>query len=84
MFALMDRTLITTVKGYFGVAGSFAEQRDSIAMLFGCSCPVILRKNADAETYSFFIEAYVHGVMEGEAIVWLENREYILEDISIT
>lgn len=59
-------------KKLFGLAPTEAEPQDYICILFGCSVPVILRKlQAEAEGgpfYTFVGEAYVHGMMDGEAV----------------
>jgi hypothetical protein len=56
----------------FGLAPTNAQAGDYICILFGCSVPVILRKCAsDAEggvLYTFVGEAYVHSMMDGEAV----------------
>lgn len=54
----------------FGLSPSNAQEGDYICILFGCSVPVILREHEAAEGpfFTFVGEAYVHGVMDGEAV----------------
>ena len=56
----------------FGLAPTNAQAGDYICILFGCSVPVILRKCPPGTEgkifYTFVGEAYVHGMMDGEAV----------------
>ncbi|KAE9377656.1 hypothetical protein N431DRAFT_434813 [Stipitochalara longipes BDJ] len=66
------RRLATTRKGYFGWVPDKrdADGRDQvkngdlIAIVFGCSTPLVLRSQGDA--YRIIGEAYLEGFMEGE------------------
>lgn len=40
---------------------------DVVAVLFGCSFPVLLRPSGDG--FRLIKACYVHGIMDGEAIV---------------
>ncbi|KAF2489419.1 HET-domain-containing protein [Lophium mytilinum] len=51
-----------------GLGPSCAAQGDIIAVLLGCSAPIVLRPSID-ETYQVVGEAYVHGVMNGELLL---------------
>jgi hypothetical protein len=57
-------------KVLFGLAPTRAEAEDIICILFGCSVPVILREIRDQSGSHFVLigEAYVHGMMDGEAL----------------
>lgn len=77
------RLPITTTKGYFGLARLGVERGDSVCVLLGCSVPVILRKNADGQSYRFIGESYIHGVMDGEVMDWLKEGKYSLESMCI-
>jgi len=62
----------------FGIAPPETEKNDLICILFGCSVPCILRPNSDScgnKWYEFIGEAYIHGIMEGEAIAVLSPEE---------
>jgi hypothetical protein len=56
-------------KTLFGLAPKEAEDGDLVCILFGCTVPVILRPIEDLGLYKLIGEAYVHGVMDGEAMV---------------
>ena len=73
------RRLMTTERGYIGWApddmyGTDIEQTrhgDLIAILFGCSTPIVVRPKGSH--FQVLGEAYVHGMMEGEAMDFLED-----------
>ena len=55
---------------WLGLAPMAAQENDIICILYGCSVPVVLRKQ-EVEGESFWElvgECYVHGMMDGEAI----------------
>ena len=58
-----------------GLVPQGARQGDKIAILFGCSVPVVLRPDATVgNDYVRFVgEAYVHGKMDGETICGLDE-----------
>lgn len=62
-----DMRFLTTCKGYIGWAHPRAEKGDKIYLLQGCSVPAILRKKPDGG-YVIVGDAYVQGIMNGEAI----------------
>ena len=65
----MYRRLMVTVEGHVGMAPSRAMKGDVVAVLFGCSVPVLLRpRDQERTTYAFIGECYVHGYVNGEAI----------------
>ena len=52
----------------FGLGSAATKKGDLICILFGCSVPVVLRKDRNGSHYQFIGECYVHGTMNGEAI----------------
>jgi hypothetical protein len=60
------RRLMVTNEGLIGVAACRARQGDVIAILFGSSIPIILRRIGSREAWKVIGEAYVHGYMNGE------------------
>ncbi|KAF2029049.1 hypothetical protein EK21DRAFT_90109 [Setomelanomma holmii] len=60
------RRLLVTDGGYVGVAPCRAREGDLVAILYGCSIPLILRRTGDREAWQVIGEAYVHGFMNGE------------------
>ncbi|KAL8735817.1 MAG: hypothetical protein Q9166_000681 [cf. Caloplaca sp. 2 TL-2023] len=73
--------LMVTDQGYIGWAHHRARKDDSLYILKGCSVPVILRPRAGGGFYVVG-DAYVHGLMQGEAIkdttseVWRDIQIY--------
>jgi len=69
--------LVAKEKARFGLAPKTAEEGDSICILHGCSVPVILRQHvAESDNYFELIgEAYVHGLMDGEAMDAREGKD---------
>jgi hypothetical protein len=69
-----NRRFFTTTMGYMGLGVNSALPGDLVCVLFGCSTPVLLRRVQ--EHYMFLGEAYLHGVMNGQAIDGLERGEF--------
>jgi hypothetical protein len=57
---------MTTKKGYVGWSHIRGKRRDKICILEGCSVPVILRARENGG-YTLVGDAYVSGIMDGEA-----------------
>jgi len=80
----MRRRFITTQDGFMGWApdnmyGRAKDQvrvRDLIAIVLGCSTPLVIRPKGDV--FQMLGEAYVHGVMDGEAMRGLAADQYKL------
>jgi hypothetical protein len=69
-----NRSLFITLKGYMGLGPSPLQLGDIVCILFGGIVPFILRpKNG---YYQLVGDAYVHGIMEGEAIQKWEAGEF--------
>jgi hypothetical protein len=60
------RRLMVTSEGCVGMAPCRAREGDMVAVLFGCSIPLVLRKAPTQEAWQVIGEAYVHGYMNGE------------------
>ena len=77
----LGRRLVTTGKGYFGIAPLAVKQDDVIAVLLGCSVPVLLRKvngQSGEARWRIVGECYVHGIMNGEAMEWESDIQDIV------
>lgn len=61
------RSLIRSKSGYIGLASSSTLPGDKICVLHGFHAPVILRPRADG-SYTFIGDAYIHALMDGEAV----------------
>ncbi|KAJ8106495.1 hypothetical protein OPT61_g9496 [Boeremia exigua] len=60
------RRLMVTEEGYIGVAPCRARPGDVVAILYGCSIPLVLRKVESLAVWQVVGEGYVHGMMNGE------------------
>ncbi|KAK6438481.1 hypothetical protein LTR95_005317 [Oleoguttula sp. CCFEE 5521] len=77
----MARRLMVTDKGFVGMAPRAARKGDVLAVLLGCSVPVVLRRNAESEhgdRYELIGECYLHGFMNGEAV---RDDVYTVQDV---
>ncbi|KAH9900403.1 heterokaryon incompatibility protein-domain-containing protein [Xylariomycetidae sp. FL2044] len=64
--ACFDRFVFVTEKGYIGLGPATVKPGDRVAVLMGCKVPVLLRP--DRHWYRMIGEAYVDGIMYGEAL----------------
>jgi hypothetical protein len=68
------RSFIVTEKGLMGLAPVTTQLGDVVVVTAGANVPFILRprveENGGPEKFVFVGEAYVHGVMGGEAVLW--------------
>jgi hypothetical protein len=67
---VMHRQYVFTEGSRFAIGPESAEPGDEIWILAGSNVPIVLRKasSGNASRYSFVGQAYVHGIMFGEAI----------------
>lgn len=85
------RYLVSTEKGYIGWAPVQCRKGDVIAVLAGGKVPYVLRpeptaipleeKGDERECYSILGDAYIHGIMDGEAVRECEKRGGDWEEI---
>ena len=75
------RRFFITSKGYIGIGPAALRQHDLVCVLFGGVTPFIVKK--DEDFYRFIGEAYVHGLMNGEAIEELEKGELFARSFSL-
>jgi hypothetical protein len=91
VYSCFDRTckgrrLMTTKHGYLGWApdnmcGSEEDQvrlGDKIAIIFGCSTPIVIRPQGNF--FQVLGEAYVQGLMDGEALEFLKSGQCKVQD----
>ena len=82
MEACYRRRLFWTRKGYIGVGPAAARVGDKIVSFFGGQVLYVLRDKRE-EVYEFMGECYVHGLMDGEVIEWLEKGTMCAETFRI-
>ncbi|CAO2650068.1 Nn.00g013600.m01.CDS01 [Neocucurbitaria sp. VM-36] len=77
------RRLATTNRGFIALVPSSAQTGDLLYLLYGGQVVYCLRK--DGDKHIFLGECYVHGIMDGEALEFLniDEDKVILEEIII-
>ncbi len=82
-----ERRFMLTSKGYMGWAPDNAQGSDIlqtkvgdlICIIFGCSTPLVIRPNPDDGSFEVIGEAYVEGMMEGQALdLNLDAADFLL------
>lgn len=58
----------TSVRNLFGLGPDGLQNGDAVAVLYGCSVPVILRPVENRMHYKLVGECYIHGLMDGQAV----------------
>ncbi|PMD46045.1 HET-domain-containing protein [Hyaloscypha variabilis F] len=78
MQCLYDFRPFFSKKGYIGLAPEFAAPGDTICVILGAIAPYVLRK-VSGGGFELVGEAYVHGIMDGEAMdMGLDEEEFCL------
>ncbi|KAI4917405.1 hypothetical protein J4E85_009923 [Alternaria conjuncta] len=67
------RRLMVTEQGYVGMAPCRARPGDVVAIVFGCSIPLVLRGMASQSAWQVVGEGFVHHQMNGEIADELNN-----------
>jgi hypothetical protein len=88
-----NRRIFKTKRGYMGLAPETAEVGDRVCVLFGAKVPHILREERagegttgdaaakDGGCYVLVGDAYVHGLMDGEALDQVDSGELVRETV---
>lgn len=87
MLCSIGRAFFISEKGYFGLAPSAAQAGDQVCILAGGQTPYILRRAGEvvlpdsgiAPAFKVVGDAYVHGIMHGEAMADVEEGRASLE-----
>ena len=88
--ATLNRRFFVTEKGYFGLGPATTKPGDLVCILLGGRVPYTIRKTVDADasnkmsdtqctSYRFVGDAYVQGIMNGEAVQDLGSDDEFLE-----
>jgi len=78
-YLYQHRRIFLTEKGYLGVGARAVKAADEVVIVPGAAVPFVLRKYGD--TRLLVGEAYVHGVMAGEA---MKGEDAVMTDIQIS
>jgi hypothetical protein len=66
---IAGRLVFVSEEGYFGSGPESMEIGDTVWVVSGCSSLLVFRKHpSDATCYQLVGEAYIHGLMHGEAV----------------
>jgi hypothetical protein len=76
--ATPTRRFFITKEGHMGLGPRLVEPGDVVCVLFGSQVPFILREVDDH--YLLIGECYCHGIMEGEAMLGLEDGKLSPQD----
>jgi hypothetical protein len=74
--AYFGRRVIRTHKAYFGITAETVEKGDRVWILTGAKAPFVLR-TGDNGSWRLVGEAYVHGIMNGEAVSKEDQMQHI-------
>ncbi|KAF2439782.1 HET-domain-containing protein [Karstenula rhodostoma CBS 690.94] len=79
------RRLVVTHSGRIGMVPNEARKGDVIGILVGTDVPILLRKGENTDgSFSLVGTCYIHGVMAGEAMQWVEDGISTVKTISIS
>lgn len=71
--------MFSTSNGHLGTGPEGLYVGDVVCVLYGGDVPYVLRKVGDQGQYKLIGEAYVHGIMQGEAIeAGLQQQDFLL------
>lgn len=70
-----------TQGGYFAVGPENIRSGDIVSVLLGCDAPVVLRSVGDR--YALVGQCYVEGLMDGQAIKWVEEGKAAEQELEI-
>ncbi|KAK2604201.1 hypothetical protein N8I77_007149 [Diaporthe amygdali] len=79
----INRCLLATAKGGFGIGPLITRPGDVCCVLFGTDVPFILRPSRGSSGYRILGEAFVHGVMNGEIAGMLQRGHIVQQTITI-
>jgi hypothetical protein len=74
----VGRRPFITSRGYIGQSRSSIRQGDLAVVFIGCRVPFIVERD-DRKQYRIIGEAYIHGIMDGEAL----KEEHSLVNIDL-
>lgn len=63
------RALFRTEAGHIGLGPDCTNSGDVLAILYGCMLPVLLRPLSERGEFNLLGISYVHGIMDGEAVL---------------
>lgn len=73
-FWAWGRDIMASNSGRFGMVSPSCQKGDLIAIIHGCSIPLVLSKAEDGTTYKVRGDCFLQGCMNGEAVTWEEEE----------
>ncbi|KAI1271972.1 heterokaryon incompatibility protein-domain-containing protein [Xylaria sp. FL0933] len=67
-----DRTFFTMDDGHFGLAPATSRPEDEVAVIFGSTTPIVVRRDSKAlheAQYRIVGKCYAHGLMQGQSLM---------------
>ena len=81
------RLILTQEHSFIGLAPGETQKGDVVAILYGCSVPVILRQISDTKNqeveYKMIGECYIDGMMDGQALDLKDEKGLFEETLVI-
>ncbi|KAI1368213.1 heterokaryon incompatibility protein-domain-containing protein [Xylaria arbuscula] len=74
-----DSSFFTSADKVVGSGSLMMQPGDVVAVLLGCCAPLVLRPHG--ETYKVVDDCYVHGFMEGQALLGPLERQFHLQNL---
>ncbi|WYZ37995.1 hypothetical protein EsH8_II_001501 [Colletotrichum jinshuiense] len=73
---LARRAFVTRHDKYVCIGARETRLGDLVFIVAGCNVPLVFREKADGPVYELIGEAYVHGIMHGEAISQMKSTSW--------
>jgi hypothetical protein len=81
--ALAWRRLVVTGAGRLGLTVAAVVQGDTVAVLPGCSTPVVIRRAENGQGWKLVGEIFVYGLMEGETATRIRSGISKVSEINL-
>lgn len=78
----MNRRLVITEKGFYGLAPLLTRPGDVSCVLIGVDVPFMLRPHA-GEQFKLLGESYIHGIMDGQVKGMVDRNEFSVQTVNI-
>jgi hypothetical protein len=72
------RRVVRTERGFLGLASHATRVGDEVVICKGSSVPLIMRRYREEDEFQLIGDAYVHGIMKGEAFDIEKCREILI------
>lgn len=80
---MVGRRMLSSRNGYFGMGPAATMPGDLIAVYLAMPMPFVVRKRPELSTYCLIGPAYVHGIIDDEAMLGLQEGKYVVQDFTL-